>query len=78
MYNFSFIFLYWYICFACWALANFMFVPRIVIQLCNVNQQNVHFSNQNINLNCVHFVGLRYVITEPLLTDNLHAWREAP
>jgi hypothetical protein len=32
LYNFSFMFLYWYICFACLTLANFMpFVPCIVI-----------------------------------------------
>jgi hypothetical protein len=37
-------FLYLNIRFACWALANFMFFePCIVIQLCNVNQQNEHF-----------------------------------
>jgi len=39
LYNFSFVSLYWYICFAYHSLADFMFIAScIVIQLCNINQ----------------------------------------
>ena len=34
---------------------------RIRPQLCNVNQQNAHFSNSCFNLKSVHSFGLRYI-----------------
>ena len=46
LYSFSFMFFFWYICFANWALANFTFFKTyILIYLYNKNQKNSHVLN---------------------------------
>ena len=53
LYSFSLMFLYLYVCFACWALINLiLYGPCIVIYLRNKNQPNalsflIYFTNIN-------------------------------
>jgi len=44
-YSFSLVFLYRYICFACWTLANFTFSgPCYMMHICDKDQPDAHFS----------------------------------